>query len=206
MTLSLAIHDDAARSRAAALLGPAGPGRLGDTRFASTSRPRATGSDPRLRGGSCGRIDAEGIRGRLELVESQRQRGRSPSQVARARSRPSGRRRSRCSRPTGATSSPSSSSTRAPTSTARAVLCAPINPSQIDGTPGLPFPLRERARLRRLRRDGRPLPRAGSTRPGSPAASGSHAPSATCIPWARRARPSWSAAARPDPSWVTVRA
>jgi hypothetical protein len=68
-TLSLEIHDAAARSRAAALLGPAGPGFSGSTvRFTVSTRGHGIGPDGARR--MLRLIDGEGIRGRLELVTS----------------------------------------------------------------------------------------------------------------------------------------
>jgi hypothetical protein len=66
-TLSLEIHDADARSRAAALLGPAGPGFSGNTvRFIVSTRGQGIGPDGARR--LLSRIDGEGIPGRLELV------------------------------------------------------------------------------------------------------------------------------------------
>lgn len=68
-TLSLEIHDAQARSRAAALLGPAGPGFAGSTlRFTVSTRGHGIGSEGARR--LLTRIDGEGIPGRLELVNS----------------------------------------------------------------------------------------------------------------------------------------
>ena len=68
-TLSLEIVDADARSRAAALLGPAGPGFSGSTiRFTVSTRGDGVGPDGARR--LLKRIDAEGIPGRLELVTS----------------------------------------------------------------------------------------------------------------------------------------
>jgi hypothetical protein len=68
-TLSLEIHDAEARSRAAALLGPAGPGFSGSTvRFTVSTRGHGVGPDGARR--LLKRIDGEGIPGRLELVSS----------------------------------------------------------------------------------------------------------------------------------------
>ncbi len=69
VTLSLAINDDAARSRAAALLGPAGPG-IGNKqiRFAVSTQGHGIGPEAARR--LLRRIDEEGIVGRLELVET----------------------------------------------------------------------------------------------------------------------------------------
>ncbi len=69
VTLSLAIHDGAARRRAAALLGPAGPGIAGqEIRFDVSTRGNGIGPEAGRR--LLGRIDEEGIVGRLELVAS----------------------------------------------------------------------------------------------------------------------------------------
>jgi hypothetical protein len=68
-TVSLEIHDADARSRAAALLGPAGPGFSGSTiRFTVSTRGHGVGPDGASR--LLKRIDGEGIPGRLELVSS----------------------------------------------------------------------------------------------------------------------------------------
>ncbi|HLX32177.1 MAG TPA: hypothetical protein VKR79_05340 [Gaiellaceae bacterium] len=65
--LTLAIQDDTARSRAAALLGPAGPGLSGsEIRFFVTRSGHGIGPEAARR--LLGRIDAETIIGRLELV------------------------------------------------------------------------------------------------------------------------------------------
>jgi hypothetical protein len=69
LTLSLEIHDAAARSRAGALLGPAGPGFSGSTiRFTVSTRGHGVGPDGATR--LLKLIDGEGIPGRLELVSS----------------------------------------------------------------------------------------------------------------------------------------
>ena len=66
-TLSLEILDAQARSRAAALLGPAGPGFSGSTiRFTVSTRGHGVGPDGARR--LLRLIDGEGIPGRLELV------------------------------------------------------------------------------------------------------------------------------------------
>ena len=79
-TLSLAIADDAARSRAAALLGPAGPG-VGGRQFRFTVSTQGAGIGPEAARRLLRRIDGEGIVGRLELVES---RGARPEAEERA--------------------------------------------------------------------------------------------------------------------------
>jgi hypothetical protein len=69
VTLSLAIKDDAARSRAAALLGPAGPG-VGSKEIRFGVSTQGAGIGPEAARRLLRKIDAEGIVGRLELVES----------------------------------------------------------------------------------------------------------------------------------------
>lgn len=69
VTLSLAIEDDGARSRAAALLGPAGPGVGGkQIRFHVSTTGGGIGPEAARR--LLRRVDSEGIVGRLELVET----------------------------------------------------------------------------------------------------------------------------------------
>ncbi len=68
-TLSIEIVDPQARAKAAALLGPAGPGLSGNTlRFTISTRGNGVGPDVVRR--LLRRIDGEGIPGRLELVAS----------------------------------------------------------------------------------------------------------------------------------------
>jgi hypothetical protein len=82
VTLSLTINDDRARSRAAALLGPAGPGLAGkEIRFRVSKQ--GTGVGPEAVRRLLRRIDGERIVGRLELVES---RGVRPGPEAATRS------------------------------------------------------------------------------------------------------------------------
>jgi hypothetical protein len=69
ITLSLAINDDTARSRAAALLGPAGPG-MGNKQIRFTVSTQGNGIGPEAARRLLRRIDEEGIVGRLELVET----------------------------------------------------------------------------------------------------------------------------------------
>jgi hypothetical protein len=69
ITLSLAINDDTARSRAAALLGPAGPG-IGNKQIRFTVSTQGNGIGPEAARRLLRRIDEEGIVGRLELVET----------------------------------------------------------------------------------------------------------------------------------------
>lgn len=69
VTLTLAINDNDARSRAAALLGPAGPG-VGGKQIRFHVSTKGTGIGPEAARRLLRRIDEEGIVGRLELVES----------------------------------------------------------------------------------------------------------------------------------------
>jgi hypothetical protein len=67
VSMSLRIGDDSARSRAAALLGPAGPGLSGkEIRFAAARDGAAVGPEAVRR--MLRRIDDEGIKGTLEVV------------------------------------------------------------------------------------------------------------------------------------------
>ena len=67
--MSLAIKEDAARSRAAALLGPAGPG-VGNKEIRFTVSTKGTGVGPEATRRLLRLIDQERIVGRLELVET----------------------------------------------------------------------------------------------------------------------------------------
>lgn len=68
--LALTVPDDARCDRAAALLGPAGPGRFGKTiRFATARRGGGVGPDAIAR--LLRRLDREGIGGELQLVGSE---------------------------------------------------------------------------------------------------------------------------------------
>jgi hypothetical protein len=69
VTLSFAIEDDTARSRAAALLGPAGPG-VGGKQIRFHVSTTGDGIGPEAARRLLRRIDSEGIVGRLELVET----------------------------------------------------------------------------------------------------------------------------------------
>jgi hypothetical protein len=68
VTLSLRINDESARSRAAALLGPAGPG-VGAQEIRFDVSTQGAGIGPEAARRLLRKIDAEGIVGRLELVE-----------------------------------------------------------------------------------------------------------------------------------------
>jgi len=134
--LSLRIDGERARERAAALLGPAGPGLSGETvRFYVARDGHGIGPEAARR--LLGRIDSEGISGELTLVGASE--AEAPAQVA---------------RPTLATEwqaalevLPSDWSDLVAEleldSSADvdrgAVLCAPINPIQSTGRPGFRF-------------------------------------------------------------------
>jgi hypothetical protein len=78
--LSLRIEDAKGRNRAAALLGPAGPGFSGDSiRFFVTRSGRGIGPEAARR--LLGRIDAAGIEGELTLVSTSE--AEAPATVAR---------------------------------------------------------------------------------------------------------------------------
>jgi hypothetical protein len=134
--LSLRIDAAGARERAAALLGPAGPGFSGSTVRFSVARD-GHGIGPEAARRLLGRIDSEGIAGELTLVGASE--AEAPAQVT---------------RPTLAAewlaaleSLPSDWSDAVAEldldSSADidrgAVLCAPINPSQSTGKPGFRF-------------------------------------------------------------------
>jgi hypothetical protein len=135
-TLTLAIRDDSARSRAAALLGPAGPG-VGGEEIRFTVSTRGTGIGPEAVRRLLRRIDGEGIVGRLELVES---RG--------VRAAPAPRRRSLAVEweaalqvlPSDWSDLVAEIDLDSSADIDRgAVLCAPINPIQSSGGPGFRF-------------------------------------------------------------------
>jgi hypothetical protein len=78
--MSLRIGDEKARERAAALLGPAGPGLSGDRIRFYVSRG-GSGIGPEAARRLLGRIDAEGIEGELTLVGTSE--AEAPAQVSR---------------------------------------------------------------------------------------------------------------------------
>ena len=138
VTLSLAIKDDDARSRAAALLGPAGPG-IGSNEIRFTVSTQGAGIGPEATRRLLRRIDEEGIGGRLELVETRRPAtGVRSSPGARLRAR--GRRRWRpCPSDWSDLVAELELDSSADIDRA-AVLCAPINPMQLStGRPGFRF-------------------------------------------------------------------
>jgi len=136
VTLSLAIDDDPARSRAAALLGPATPGLAGkQIRFHVSSQ--GTGIGPEAARRLLRRIDAERIRGRLEVVASRE----APQE--RAETQPSlakGWKTALEVLPSDWSDLVAELELDSSADIDRAaVLCAPINPSQLTGRTGFRF-------------------------------------------------------------------
>jgi len=135
-SLSLAIYEDGSRSRAAALLGPAGPGLAGqEIRFSVMRAGRGIGPEAARR--LLGRIDGEGIVGRLELVSSHEAQ---PEPEPPARSLAAAWDEAASSLPSDWSDlvveldlDSSADIDRA------AVLCAPLNPIQTTGRPGFRF-------------------------------------------------------------------
>jgi hypothetical protein len=136
VTLGLAINDDKARSRAAALLGPAGPGVGGkEIRFTVSSRGTAIGPEAARR--LLRRIDQEGIPGRLELVASQ---GARPDPERATRSLPVDWQAALEVLPSDWSDLLAELVLDSSADVDRAaVLCAPLNPIQSTGRPGFRF-------------------------------------------------------------------
>jgi hypothetical protein len=138
VTLSLAITDDAARSRAAALLGPAGPG-LGSKQIRFTVSTHGTGIGPEAARRLLRRIDTEGIVGRLELVETTGVRPK-PEELEAARSLADAWRAALEILPSDWSDLVAEIELSSSADVDRAaVLCAPINPIQSTGRPGFRF-------------------------------------------------------------------
>jgi hypothetical protein len=135
-TLSLEIVDPQARSRAATLLAPTGAGLSGDTLHFTVSTRRGVGPDGARR--LLKRIDGEGIPGRLELVTSAMSTVAEPAIVHRTLSE---------SWDAALAVLPADWSDllvelelESSADVDRgAVLCAPLNPSQLAGKPGFRF-------------------------------------------------------------------
>jgi len=135
--LSLAINDDAARSRAAALLGPAGPG-VGNRLIRFTVSTRGTGIGPEAARRLLRRIDGEGIVGRLELVETRGLRPEPEEEVA--RSLAVEWQKALEALPSDWSDVVAELELHSSADVDRAaVLCAPINPIQSTGRPGFRF-------------------------------------------------------------------
>jgi hypothetical protein len=136
VTLSLAIHDDAPRARAAALLGPAGPG-VGDKDIRFVVSTRGTGIGPEAARRLLRRIDEEGIPGRLELVAS---RGVQAQTEQPARSLAAEWQTALEVLPSDWSDLVAELELDSSADVDRgAVLCAPINPMQSTGRPGFRF-------------------------------------------------------------------
>jgi len=139
VTLSLAINDDTARSRAAALLGPAGPGVGGELiRFNVSTQGMGIGPEATRR--LLRRIDQEGIVGRLELVETRGGRPK-PEEPELARSLAAEWQEALAVLPSDWSDLVAELELHSSADVDRgAVLCAPINPMQMGGRrPGFRF-------------------------------------------------------------------
>ena len=136
VTLSLAIRDDGARSRAAALLGPAGPGVASrEIRFTVSTRGTSIGPEAARR--LLRRIDDEGIVGRLELVATQ---GARPQPEPSTRSLSTDWEAALAVLPSDWSDLVAELDLDSSADVDRgAVLCAPINPIQATGRPGFRF-------------------------------------------------------------------
>jgi hypothetical protein len=136
VTLSLAIADDTARSRAAALLGPAGPGiSAKEIRFHVSTQ--GTGIGPEATRRLLRRIDAEGIRGRLELVATV---GTRPEPVTTRRSLADEWQAALDALPSDWSDAVVELELDSSADVDRgAVLCAPLNPMQLLDRPGFGF-------------------------------------------------------------------
>ena len=136
VTLSLAINDDAARSRAAALLGPAGPG-VGNKQIRFTVSTRGSGIGPEAVRRLLRRIDQEGIVGRLERGEIL---GRRPEPEQADRSLADAWQAALETLPSDWSDLVAEIELDSSADVDRgAVLCAPINPIQSTGRPGFRF-------------------------------------------------------------------
>jgi hypothetical protein len=136
VTLSLAIKDDAGRSRAAALLGPAGPG-VGSKAIRFTVSTKGIGIGPEATRRLLRRIDQEGIVGRLELGEIV---GTRTEPELSTRSLAEAWRAAVEVLPSDWSDLIAEFELHSSADTDRAaVLCAPINPSQLTGRPGFRF-------------------------------------------------------------------
>jgi hypothetical protein len=136
VTLSLAIKDDAGRSRAAALLGPAGPG-VGNQAIRFTVSTKGIGIGPEATRRLLRRIDEEGIVGRLELGEIV---GTRTEPELSTRSLAEAWRAAVEVLPSDWSDLIAEFELHSSADTDRAaVLCAPINPSQLTGRPGFRF-------------------------------------------------------------------
>ena len=136
VTLSLAIKDGAARSRAAALLGPAQPG-VGATLIRFNVSTQGTSIGPEAARRLLRRIDQEGIVGRLVLVEAQ---GVRPEPEEPARSLAAEWQEALEVLPSDWSDLLAELDLHSSADVDRAaVLCAPINPMQSTSRPGFGF-------------------------------------------------------------------
>ena len=138
VTLSLAIRDGAARSRAAALLGPAQPG-VGATLIRFNVSTQGTGIGPEAARRLLRRIDQEGIVGRLELVGARGVRP-EPEEPEPARSLAAEWQEALEVLPSDWSDLLAELELHSSADVDRAaVLCAPINPMQLTSRPGFGF-------------------------------------------------------------------
>jgi hypothetical protein len=138
VTLSLAIRDGAARSRAAALLGPAQPG-VGATLIRFNVSTQGTSIGPEAARRLLRRIDREGIVGRLELVGAQGVRP-EPEEPEPARSLAAEWQEALEVLPSDWSDLLAELELHSSADVDRgAVLCAPINPMQLTSRPGFGF-------------------------------------------------------------------
>ena len=140
VTLSLAIRDGAARSRAAALLGPAQPG-VGATLIRFNVSTQGTSIGPEAARRLLRRIDQEGIVGRLELVGTRDPEPEpEPEEPEVARSLAAEWRAALEVLPSDWSDLVAELELHSSADVDRgAVLCAPINPMQLTGRPGFGF-------------------------------------------------------------------
>lgn len=138
VTLGLAIRDRAARSRAAALLGPAQPG-IGATLIRFNVSTQGTGIGPEAARRLLRRVDQEGIVGRLELVGARDVRP-EPEEPVPARSLAAEWQTALGALPSDWSDLVAELELHSSADIDRgAVLCAPINPSQLGRRSGFRF-------------------------------------------------------------------
>ena len=172
VTLSLAIKDGAARSRAAALLGPAQPG-VGATLIRFNVSTQGTSIGPEAARRLLRRIDQEGIVGRLELVGARGVRP-EPEEPEPARSLAAEWQEALEVLPSDWSDllAELELHSSADVDRGRRALRS-HQPHAVDGPTGLRLPLREPAAATAPPPGWSAAASPGSTRPGSPATSGS---------------------------------
>jgi hypothetical protein len=138
-TVSLEIEDAQARTRAAALLGPAGPGFAGGTiRFTVSTRGHGVGPDGARR--LLERIDGEKISGTLELVSSAVAPVAAPAPELASRTLSDSWNAALAELPSDWSDAVVELDLDSSADVDRgAVLCAPLNPVQTPHRPGLRF-------------------------------------------------------------------